>query len=225
MSFLRSQKNEIVEKVLTCLKERVKVQHSTLLSHTLALLATQGWEKPENADLAGVALDSLTSHFKTPLERAAVDTSVVKEEWEDMTDYARRYLDLVQEDYRAIWWKLFNAANANRWTNVLSLIELLFCIPMSNGRVERVFSALKPIKSDRRSSLTEDTLDHLLRITVDGPPLAQWDASDAVHLWWKGKQRRQVEDTRAAPTPSTSHTKDNESTYTLDLEDWDTFVA
>ena len=39
-------------------------------------------------------------------------------------DYARRYLDLVQ-DYLTIWWKLYNAANVNRWGNVLSLIELL----------------------------------------------------------------------------------------------------
>ena len=73
--------------------------------------------------------------------------------------------------------------------NVLSLIELLFCIPMSNGTVERVFSTVKLIKSDRRSRLSEDTLDHLVRIAVDGPPLAQWDATDAVHLWWRGKQR------------------------------------
>ena len=55
-----------------------------------------------------------------------------------MSDYARRYLDLVQ-DYLTIWWKLFNAANVNRWGNVLSLIELLFCIPMSNGTVESLF--------------------------------------------------------------------------------------
>ena len=82
VSFLRSHKNDIVEKVTTCLKQRVKVQHSGLLSHSLALLATQGWDKPENAELADVALDSLISHFKTPLERAGVDTSVVKEEWD-----------------------------------------------------------------------------------------------------------------------------------------------
>ena len=61
-----------------------------------------------------------------------------------MSDYARRYLDLVQDNY-TIWWKLYNAANVNRWGNVLSLIELLFCIPMSNGTVERVFSTVKLI--------------------------------------------------------------------------------
>ena len=55
-----------------------------------------------------------------------------------MSDYARRYLDVVQ-DYSTIWWKLFSAANVNRWGNVLSLIELLFCIPMPKGTVESLF--------------------------------------------------------------------------------------
>ena len=107
--FLWANKNKLVDKVVACLKDRVKSQHSTLLSHILALLATQGWEKPENADLADVALDSLTSCFEVPLERAGVDTSVIKEEWGDMNDYAKRYLNLAQESYLTIWWKLFNA--------------------------------------------------------------------------------------------------------------------
>ena len=42
-----------------------------------------------------------------------------------------------------------------------------------------VFPAVKLIKCDRCSS--ENTLDHLVRIAVDRPPLAQWDASDAVN--------------------------------------------
>ena len=53
-----------------------------------------------------------------------------------MSDYAKRYLSLATEDYRTIWWKLFNAANASKWGNALSLIELLFCFPMANGRLE-----------------------------------------------------------------------------------------
>ena len=109
---------------------------------------------------------------------------------------------IATEDYRAIWWKLFHAPNASKWSNALSLVELLFCFPMSNGRVERVFSSLKVIKTDRRSRLGEDRLDHLVRIAVDGPPFHQWDATDAVQLWWKSNtQRRQMQDTRARPTP------------------------
>jgi hypothetical protein len=54
-------------------------------------------------------------------------------------------------------------------------------------------------KSERRSSLNEDHLDDLLRISVDGPPLTKWDAGGAINLWWRDKQRRQVNDKKAAP--------------------------
>ena len=54
-------------------------------------------------------------------------------------DYAKRYSNLVRKSSQVIWWKLFNASCSRRWSNVLSLIELLFCIPVSNGHVERVF--------------------------------------------------------------------------------------
>ena len=221
--FLQSHKNEYVEKVLACLKDRVKVQHSDLLTHILTILATQGWEKSDNTD---AALDKLITHFKAPLEKAGVDIFVIKDEWEDMTDYAKRYLDLVQDDYRTIWWKIFNSPSANNWNNILPLIELIFCLPMSNGRLERVFSTLKFLKSDRRSSLSEDRLDHLVRITVEGPPIAQWDATGAVQLWWKSKQRRQVQDTRTAPTSSRTDISEADENYSLNLmEDWDKFIA
>ena len=66
-------------------------------------------------------------------------------------------------------------------SNILVLVELLFCIPVANGRVETL-PHLKVIKSNRRSTLGEDGLDYLLRIKVDAPPLAQWDPSAAVDL-------------------------------------------
>ena len=73
----------------------------------------------------------------------------MQEEWDDMVGYGKQYLNLVQGDYKVIWWKLFNAVDAKGWTNVLAIIELLFFLPMANGRFERVFSQLKLVKSDR----------------------------------------------------------------------------
>ena len=66
-----------------------------------------------------------------------------------MTDHARRYLDLVMQDSNTVWWKLFNCASAKIWGNILGLIELLLCLPMSNGLVEHMFSQLKVIKTSR----------------------------------------------------------------------------
>ena len=94
------------------------------------------------------------------------------------------------QDDRAVCWKLFRSVDAKSWTNVLAVTELLFCLPASNGRLERVFSQLKLIKTNRRICLSGDALDHLMRINAEGPPLSQFDAAAAVTRWWKVKQRR-----------------------------------
>ena len=70
-----------------------------------------------------------------------------------------------------------------------TLVELLFCLPMANGRVERIFSQLKLIKTERRTCLGIDRLDSLLQIVADAPPLSKWDASGAVQCWWGDKKR------------------------------------
>ena len=74
-------------------------------------------------------MKSLTAWSQVPLERANVDISLVQEEWDDMVEYGKQYLNLVQEDYRVIWWKLFDAVDAKQWSNVLLVIELLFKPP------------------------------------------------------------------------------------------------
>ena len=73
-----------------------------------------------------------------------------------------------------------------KWINILAVIELIFCLPMSNGHLEQVLSALKLIKCDR-SSLGKDQLDNLLRIAIDSPTLSDWNPDGAVQLWWKAK--------------------------------------
>lgn len=121
-----------------------------------------------------------------------------------MLEYAKQYLNLVQEPAEVIWWKLFNASCSSRWSNILCLVQLLFCIPMANGHVERTFSILKLIKTERRNCLSENHLDDLMRISVDGPPLSLWDATTSVHLWWKDKQRRVGENKSDSASTSAS---------------------
>ena len=60
-----------------------------------------------------------------------------------MADYGKRFLNLVQDDYKVNGWKLFNAVDAGSWANVLKVIELLFCLPISSSKLGRVFSQIK----------------------------------------------------------------------------------
>ena len=186
-------------------------QEADLLSQALTILAPQGWEKTTEVCFAHSAIKELSPRYQVPLEQAKVDVPLLIEEWDDMLDHAKRYLDLVTKDAHTVWWKLFNCPNAKDWVNILGLVELLFSLPMSNGHVERVFSQLKVIKTDRRTCLGENRLDSLLRIATTAPPLSQWDASRAVELWWNDRKRRNVGDVRAPPTKRRRDT--DESTY------------
>ena len=121
-------------------------------------------------------------------------------------EYGKCYLNLVQDNYSTVWWKLFNCVDAKRCCNVLGIIELLFCLPLSNGHLERIFSQLKLIKNDGRTNLSENWLDQLVRINVDGPPMEKWDPSSALEIWYKEKCRRVTASTRA----STSHVTESE---------------
>lgn len=56
--------------------------------------------------IAAGGLRSCLEKVKVLLEKAKFDCSLLKED--DMVDYARRYLNLVQEEYRVMCWKLFN---------------------------------------------------------------------------------------------------------------------
>ena len=84
--------------------------------------------------------------FFVPLNHASVNCSVFMDEWDAMVDYAKWYLDLVRDDYRVIWWKVFQSVDTKYWSNILVLVELFICIPVANGCVERLFSILKIIK-------------------------------------------------------------------------------
>ena len=118
--------------------------------------------------------------------------------------------------------QLFNSPASKDWPNVLGLVELLFSLPMSNGHLERVFSQLKLIKTNRHTGLSENRLDSLLRIVTTGPPLSEWDASGAVQLWWTEKKRRNVSDVRSQPSTSTAPPplEENASIFLEDWENW-----
>ena len=182
VTFFKANHHHFCDLVQGCLRDRLATQKTDLLTHTLTILATQGWEKATAASFAHIAIEAVSSRYQVPLEQAKVDLSLLKEEWDDMLDYSKRYLDLVTQEIHIVWWKVFNCTSAKNWANILGLVELLFSLPMSNGHVEHVFSQLKVIKTNRRACLGENRLDSLLRIATTAPPLSQWDATRAVEL-------------------------------------------
>ena len=48
-----------------------------------------------------------------------IDQSLIKEEWYDIVDYSKQYLNLVQDDYKVVRWKLFNAFDSKEMKQFL----------------------------------------------------------------------------------------------------------
>ena len=140
-----------------CLVSRMKAQDEELVlyTHAMMVLATQGWERTTSS-FGHNSLEAICHRFSVPLEKADINVSTVQDEWDDIVLYSKQYLNLVQKVYKVTWGKLFNSVDAKRWCNVLGVVGLLFCLPLSNGHLESIFSQLKIIKHDRRTHLPED---------------------------------------------------------------------
>ena len=146
----------------------------------ILFLATQGWQKlvdeyensliEETSEASSdytKAIGRLCSKFKISLEVAGVVVAQIVNEFSDMLLYATQFISLSSRHYQAVWWTLFHSPNASDWKNVLTLARLLFSLPVSNGKLERVFSTLKNIKQSKRSAMSNELLDDLLCINVE----------------------------------------------------------
>ena len=113
----------------------------------------------------------------------------------------------------------------------------MFSLPFSNGRVEQTFSSLKIIKTMNRTSLSVNTLDDLLEIFVEGPPLDCFSADSAVDLWWSSccttrrvnqgprKPYRPRSGKSGPSTESATPQSDSDKEVHLALDDWDNWFG
>ena len=82
-----------------------------------------------------------------------------------MLEYAGNFIPLSTMDYSSVWWRLFHSPSKTDCVNALTLAELLFSIPASNGKVERVLSTCNVIKIDLYCQMSHWTTFCYLTLT------------------------------------------------------------
>ena len=193
------------------------------------MLATQGWEKIIAEEESLEAINRLVDQFTIPLLGASADLETISDEFKEMVHYAIQYISLATLDYRSVWWRLFHAPTSSEWSNVLLLVELLFPLPSSNGKVESVFSQLNNIKTNKRTRLGSETLDDLLGLVTEQIPLSKFSPDSSIDLWWSSKTRcpNQKQKTHYGKrgTNQTSDTEEDSDNDTSFLDDWDKLVV
>ena len=210
LELLKGKKNEITEAVFACISSRLDDSDSPVLQEIAIIINAESWlakssipkEDDEVGESVGIAFEEgtfdaevsrLFDHFQAVLNNAGVNcpcTEVIAE-WHDLFTYCINYLQPSKHSYRKTWKFLFQSSYAGtKWKNILTLIELLFSIPVSNAKLERMFSNMQRTKVDARCSLGEQRLTHLLRIKEEGPVIGSFDVTPVVKLWSERKVRR-----------------------------------
>ena len=226
------------------LKERLAWSDMQLLRSILVFLDTCSWasrakrrradgsdseqEEDEEDDKAEIraAAEYISSIFREPLEAKNACLASLNDEVDEVVDFCRKYLDVL-EDYTKVWYKLHITPDARNWPNVLLLSQLLFSLPFTNSIVERAFSTMKVVKTNRRTSLLTSTLDNLMEINVEGPTPENFNADGAVQLWWLDCTRRPNQSARKEYRPRVTKNPPSESSSSdseqeeFALDEWD----
>ena len=74
--------------------------------------------------------------------------------------------------------------------NLAKLAAILIVLPVTTATVERTFSSMKLIKTRLRSRMGENTLEHAMRICIEGPDQLSNDTLEAVIDHYKHAKRR-----------------------------------
>ena len=74
--------------------------------------------------------------------------------------------------------------------NLAKLAAIGLVLPLSTVDCERGFSTLSRVKTDLRNRLINETLNHLLVISIEGPNPADYPYEQACSLWASRRNRR-----------------------------------
>ena len=154
-----------LQKLDSKMRERLEWTDVKLLRSILVFLDTCSWAVGASSDtseemaddMADVraAVEHIITVFRKPLEAKGACLSSLDDELEEAVQFCRKPAGRLQ-------FKLHSTHDSRKWPTVLLLSELLFSLPFTNSKVERMFSSLKVIKTDRRTSLQITTLDDLM---------------------------------------------------------------
>ena len=130
----------------------------------------------------------LVTWFRPVLESGGCRVEAVSREWESLKVMVKTHFQDMA--YSRLWSTMLTKdPYKSDYENVLHLVVLLLVLPISSTQCERAFSTQYRIKSATRSCLETETIEDLIRISSQGPPMAEFVSSQAVELWFSTGQR------------------------------------
>ncbi|XP_060783092.1 uncharacterized protein LOC132890289 isoform X2 [Neoarius graeffei] len=130
----------------------------------------------------------LVAHFREPLSRSGCDLAAVQNEWQGLKILVSQHFK--DKHYSGLWETMLTKEPYREdYKNILELVHMMLVLPISAAQCERGFSAQNRIKNSKRSCLAVSTTEDLMRISLEGPSLEDFDPSPAVDRWMDSAKR------------------------------------
>ena len=130
-------------------------------------------------------------HFCTPQSsiecEPPLDANELRTEFQTFRPFVVRNFGNVDFDTFA---KEFLRDYSDMYPQIAALMNIMLVLPVSSVPCERGFSSANRIKTKLRNRLKVSTIDTLLRISIKGPPIDQFDFSKSLDYYRKTKQHR-----------------------------------
>lgn len=135
-------------------------------------------------DFGSEEIRHLTRRFQPILERAGCKISSIQDQWISLKIMVNGQLRKL--NYGSLWETLLTKVPyKDDFKDVLHLVELVLVLPISAAQCERAVSAQNRIKSSTRATLSVSVLEDLIRLSSEGPPVAEFDPTPAVNRWFE----------------------------------------
>jgi len=131
------------------------------------------------------AIDLLEEHFGVVLPKTVMCSSEFDTFKRLVVSNFRLVADSVQE-----LCKLTMLSHAESFPGMATLASVALTVPVHSVDCERGFSRQNLVKTKLRNCLNETTLHRLLLISIEGPPLLDFDFPLAMKKWSTAKSRR-----------------------------------
>ena len=133
---------------------------------------------------------SVTFESQTGVLKPDVDREETAGEWK----FFRRvlYKEYKELSFNEVCHRLLtNETLKAAFPNLVLLVTIASTLPVSTATVERSFSDMKLIKTRLRNRLGDQTLDHAMRVCIEGPEtLSSTDLDEIIQHWKAQKPRR-----------------------------------
>ena len=186
------------EKIIEMLKERFQNLDEEIFS-------LMKWCNPESwTDDKDYGIDEIrefASHFRVPLSSRAYDETKIRIKWRNFCHVS---LNLSGKEARVLWKNILSYKRKGL-PNICLLVELMYCLSGSNSAVERGFSILTMMLSDRRLKTSHDSMNFRIALKINDRNWSEKERSEilrqALEIYLsKSRRKRKIDE------PSSNHT-------------------